>query len=132
MSFDADFRPRHGDASQGGTITLSSKRRAVNNDHYYYAVPIVIPDEPEPSRDGRMLTVRRARKSVRRAIRTIVSKVLISGFMKMEKLAYKIAHLQVTPGQHTHTERERKRERERDKEVVRTCCTCSRLWKGIC
>ena len=74
MSFDVDFRPRHGDGSRGGTITLSSMRRAVNNDHCYYAVPVVIPDEPETSRDDRMLAVRQARKSVRRAIRTIVSK----------------------------------------------------------
>ena len=65
-----------------------------------------------------MLAVRHARKSVMRVIRTIVSKVLTSGFMKMEKLTYNIVHLQVTPGQdtHTHIQRERDRGREGERE----------------
>ena len=73
---DVDYQPLHVDATQEGAITLSSKRCAVNNDHSYYAVPVEVPADPFPSRDHRQLAVRHARRSVKRAVRRIVSSYL--------------------------------------------------------
>ena len=70
---DVDYQPCHGDATQEGAVTTSSKRRAVNNDHGYYAVPVEVPVDPLPSRDHRQLAVRHARRSVKRAVRRMVS-----------------------------------------------------------
>ena len=70
---DVDYQPCHGDATQDGAITLSSKRRAVNNDHSYYALPVDVPVDLLTSHDHRQLAVRHARRSVRRAVRRIVS-----------------------------------------------------------
>ena len=75
---DVDYQPCHGDATQEGAITLSSKRRAVNNDHCYYAVPMEVSVDPLPSRDYRQLAVRHARRSVKRAVRRIVSNKYIN------------------------------------------------------
>ena len=72
---DVDYQPCHGDATQDGAITISSKRRAVNHDHGYYAVPVEVPVDPLSSRDHRQLAVRHARRSVKRAVRRIVSKI---------------------------------------------------------
>ena len=74
---DVDYRPCHGDYNQDGAIIISSKRRAVNNDHGYYAVPVEVPVDLLPSRDHRQLAVRHARRSVKRALRRIVSNYLI-------------------------------------------------------
>ena len=74
---DVDYRPCHGDSNQDGAITISSKRRAVNNDHGYYAVPVEVPVDPLPSRDHRQLAIRHARRSVKRTVRRIVSNYLL-------------------------------------------------------
>ena len=70
---DVDYRPCHGDTTQEGTVTTSSKRRAVNNDHGYYAVPVEVPVDLLTSRDHRELAVRHARRSIKRAVRRMVS-----------------------------------------------------------
>ena len=70
---DVDYQPCYGDATQEGTVTTPSKRRAVNNDHGYYAVPVEMPVDLLTSRDHRQLAVRHAKRSVKRAVRRMVS-----------------------------------------------------------
>ena len=72
-TFDVDFRRCHGDAFLGGSIALTSVRRSVDDDHNYYVMPVEIPDDPVRTCDQREMTVRLARKSVKRAISKIVS-----------------------------------------------------------